>query len=388
MKISFIATVYNEEKTIENFLSSLFSQTLPPDEIIIVDGNSSDQTVTKIKKQISKSKNFKENFKIIIKNGNRSIGRNEAIKHATGDVIVCSDAGNILDKEWIKNITKPFLNKTVQIVAGYYKGRGKTVFQKCLMPYVLVMEDKVDSKSFLPSTRSMAFKKTLWKKLAGFPEQFDHNEDYVFAKRLEKINAKIVFAKSAIVYWIPRKNIKEAFIMFFRFALGDSEAGIIRHNVLLLIGRYVIGLLLLFFILRYKSILTLALLFFLLISYIIWSINKNYRYVMDYRAFYFLPLLQFTADFAVISGTLIGLIKTKNFYLLWIGIYFVCSIFIFLSFRFIRSIFPIPSIGEKEIIGYIQYFGYPFYFDTILFFTFLFLPVISYYITKLLKYGK
>ena len=49
MKTSFIATVLNEEKTIKALLSSLAKQTKKPEEIIIVDGGSTDQTVAKIK---------------------------------------------------------------------------------------------------------------------------------------------------------------------------------------------------------------------------------------------------------------------------------------------------------------------------------------------------
>ncbi len=220
MRITFITTVYNEEKNIEVFLQSLFSQSLLPDEIIIVDGGSTDNTLYKIS-------NFqfpisKKRIKIVSKKGNRSVGRNEAIRNATGDIIVCSDAGNILDQKWIENITKPFTKKHVGVVAGYYKGKAKTIFEKCLIPYALVMEDKVNEKTFLPSTRSMAFKKSIWKKVGGFNEEYFHNEDYVFAKRLKKIGTQIVFVKDAVVYWLPRKNIKQAFIMFFRFSFGDG----------------------------------------------------------------------------------------------------------------------------------------------------------------------
>ena len=48
MKISFVATVFNEEKTITALLDSLFKQTKMPDEIIIVDGGSLDSTLSRI----------------------------------------------------------------------------------------------------------------------------------------------------------------------------------------------------------------------------------------------------------------------------------------------------------------------------------------------------
>ncbi len=312
MKISFITTVFNEEKTIVQFLTSLRSQTLKPDEIIIVDGGSTDATVSVIS---SKQKNLK--IKIIEKRGNRSIGRNEAIKNATGDVIICSDAGNILDRNWIKNIVKPFINSKIDVVAGYYKGKVQTVFQKSLIPYVLVMVDKVDPNNFLPATRSMAFRKTIWKKIGGFNEKLSHNEDYDFSRRLEKIKAKIVFAKDAIVCWIPRKNFKETFVMFFRFAFGDAEATIFRSKVLLIFLRYILSIYFIFLIVLYRSLLGAMILLACILLYLIWSVSKNYKYVNDKQAIFILPFLQITSDIAVLSGTTIGLLKTVLMFNYW-----------------------------------------------------------------------
>ncbi len=108
MKISFVTTVLNEENTINLLLESLVAQTKNPDEIIIVDGGSTDRTIDIIQKAKTKNQKLKSKLKIIQKVGNRSVGRNEGIKKATGNIIVISDAGCVLDRDWIKEITKPF----------------------------------------------------------------------------------------------------------------------------------------------------------------------------------------------------------------------------------------------------------------------------------------
>lgn len=309
-KLSLITTVFNEQNTIIKFLQSVFEQSKLPDEIIIVDGGSTDNTLSEISKfKFPKIENT-PNIKILFKKGNRSIGRNEAIKNAKGEIILSSDAGNVLDKYWIENIIKPFNNKQVDVVAGYYKGVSKNIFQKSLIPYVLVMEDKINEKEFLPAARSMAFKKTIWKKAGGFDERLSHNEDYAFAHKLKAINAKIAFEKKAIVNWIPRKNLKEAFIMFFRFAFGDGESGILRDKVLLIFARctFYLYLITLFFLI--KSLLLLSLISIFSVAYILWSINKNYRYVKNPKAFIFLPILQIISDIAVLAGTGLGVIKS------------------------------------------------------------------------------
>lgn len=339
MKISFITTVYNEEKNINSFLNSIFEQTKMPDEIIVADGGSNDGTVKNIKSQISKNKTKKVKFKVLIRKGNRSLGRNEAIKCSTGDIILCSDAGNILGKDWIKNIINPFKDQKVDVVAGYYKGKADTIFQKCLVPYVLIMEDKVNYSNFLPSTRSIAFKKSIWEKIGGFDEKFSHNEDYVFAKKLNLHKAKILFAKNAVVSWIPKENIKEAFIMFFRFAFGDGESKIIRGKVIFIFARYLYYL----YFLAYFSIVRSPIFFGLTtvfpLIYIVWSIKKNYKYVKDTRAFIILPILQIVSDLAVLIGTSFGFIKSivkvnyiqiyrKNYlFLIILAIYIIIELF-------------------------------------------------------------
>ncbi|HUD44028.1 MAG TPA: glycosyltransferase [Patescibacteria group bacterium] len=304
-KTTFIATVLNEEKTIRKFLLSIFNQTIQPDEIIITDGGSKDKTVEIIKKF---SKENKYPIVVLEKKGNRAVGRNFAIEKAKNDIIFCSDAGCVLDKNWMKNISKPLENKKVEVVAGYYRGKATNVFQKCIIPYVLVMPDKVTPKSFLPATRSMVFKKSIWKKVGGFPEKYSHNEDYVFAKRLKKIGAIIIFVESAFVYWIPPQNLFKTYRMFLRFAYGDMEAGIIRPKVILIFLRYFFAIALFSFGIHYHSLFILYSLFFILILYLIWSINKNYRYVSDIRALYVLPFLQIVSDVAVLTGTILGLI--------------------------------------------------------------------------------
>lgn len=307
-RTTFIATVLNEELSIERFLNSLHDQTVQPDEIIIADGGSADDTV-KLTKDFSKK--YSLPVRVLHRAGNRAIGRNFAIKNASHEYILCADAGCILDKDWVKNITKPIENGKANVVAGYYKGKAETIFQECIVPYILIMPDKVNQGTFLPATRSMAFTKAVWKKVGGFPEKYSHNEDYVFARKLKKEQAKIVFSKDSIVYWIPPKTIRQVFRTFWRFAYGDAEAGIIRPKVVLIFLRYLIGILLnILYFYTHNSVILLTFTF-LLLTYITWSIQKNYNYVRKPQALYLLPFMQILTDIAVISGSILGIIHYR-----------------------------------------------------------------------------
>lgn len=298
LNVSLIATLLNEEKNIDVFLKSVFSQTKVPDELILVDGGSTDESTGKIKK-------WGNRVKLIKKTGTRGVGRNTAIEAARNEIIAVSDIGCRLDKNWLKEITKPFLKKSIDVVAGYYKPVTRTVFEKCLATYTSTMPDNLNPDNFLPSSRSIAFRRSAWNKVGGYPEGVSASEDLHFAQKLKSSNLTFFTQERAIVYWPQRANFKEAFRQFFSYARGDAEGMVIRTRVVLLFMRFFIFTTLLFLSLRFQSFLLIEILFIL---YMIYAIMKNYSYIRNPQAFYMLPLLQLTADAAVFLGTIQGLL--------------------------------------------------------------------------------
>lgn len=296
-KVSIIIPVLNEEKTIKPLLDVLKKSKA---EIIVVDGGSTDNTLKLCK-----------GVKVIKGRYNRSEARNIGVAKSKGKIIVFTDAGCIPERDWLTNITSPLIpllskeresrrqGEVYDVVAGYYKGLPQNIFEKCLVPYVLVMPDKLD-ENFLPSTRSMAIKKEIFLKYGGFDPKLDTSEDFEFANRLRNAGIKITIAPKAIVGWLPRKNLKQAAWMFFKFAVTDIYAGILRPKVKLLLIRYYLFFFLVF--LYWPFIICIF-------AYLIWAIIKNYKYVRDWRAIYWLPVLQLTADVCVILGTTAGLLS-------------------------------------------------------------------------------
>lgn len=307
MKTSLITTVLNEEENILSLLKSIESQSMLPGELIIVDGGSTDKTLDTIKNFQKKSK---IKIKLISKKGNRSEGRNAAISNSAHEIILCTDSGCTLDKDWVKNISSPFNNPSIGVVGGFYIPVTQTDFEKCLSTYTCVMPDQVDKDNFLPSSRSVAFRKSSWEKVGGYPKWLDTCEDLYFAREMKSKNINFVFKKDAIVKWPQRKNIIEAFKQFFSYAKGDGSARYFRKNTPLLFGRYFLGILLIGVFVYTRSYELMFLIIISLICYMLWAIMKNYKYVKRKSAFIWLPILQFTADFAVLLGTTIGLIKS------------------------------------------------------------------------------
>src|SRR5512141_173608 len=97
MKITLVSTVLNEARSIGQLLDSIVAQTRLPDEVIICDGGSTDNTIDLLRAE----RRFP--LRVIERPGaNISQGRNIAIAAASGEIIACVDAGVRLDPKWLE----------------------------------------------------------------------------------------------------------------------------------------------------------------------------------------------------------------------------------------------------------------------------------------------
>ncbi|MEM5855111.1 MAG: glycosyltransferase [Candidatus Aenigmatarchaeota archaeon] len=233
MKVSLITTVKNEETNIKEFLNSIVNQIKKPDEFIIVDGGSTDKTLEIIKNYAKKHKWIK----VFQKKASIGKGRNIAIQKAKSEIIAVTDCGCILDKNWLKNITKPFINK-VDVVVGIYKPYYTNDFEYFQGLITVPEPEKIFMNPSRMSSRSIAFRKKVWENVGGYPD-LNTGEDTEFNLKLIKKGYKFVFAKNAIVYWKMRKTWKEFIEQFYNYGVGDRKLGNVwkmKKNLLFVIG--------------------------------------------------------------------------------------------------------------------------------------------------------
>ncbi|MDD5073730.1 MAG: glycosyltransferase [Candidatus Shapirobacteria bacterium] len=311
MKASFIATIFNEETSIDSFLASIEKQAVSPEEIVLVDAGSKDRTVKKIKRWQKKLP-----IKVIIRPGaNRSQGRNIALKRAKNKIVAISDAGCLLDPNWLKEITAPLKKKNIFVVAGNYQPVAETSFQKCLSLYTCADIYRKNKSQFLPSSRSLALKKVVWEKTGGYPEELDYCEDLVFDQKIKQSGFCFFFSPQAIVYWPQRKTAKEAFKQFYNYALGDGQVFFSpyqSHSVKIsfIFLRYLISALVLFLVIKQPGLWLIPV--FLLLTYLFfWPIIKFRKKLLFKKVLFFAPSIQILSDLAIMTGVLRGVFE-KN----------------------------------------------------------------------------
>ena len=314
MKVSIIITVLNEEKTIAGLLDSLLAQTKKPEEIIIIDGGSKDKTTVIIRHYQKKD----GRIKLLIEKSNPARARNIGIEIAQNPIIAHTDAGCLPRKDWLVRICEPFKFEKIGLVAGFYHMPAATPMNQAINVFLGVPPQRFDPATFLPSARSVAFRKSLWEEVGGYNEKLEKaGEDTDFFYKCVKTETRIVRVEKAIVLWkeIDNLTLKKALNKIYLYAKGDGQAGIWWHpakrlsshniKISLVFLRYIIGIILLIFgFINFQFTLYLGILVSL---YLIWSVYKWRDVVKDWRARGWLPIIQISSDLAVMTGFVKGI---------------------------------------------------------------------------------
>jgi glycosyltransferase involved in cell wall biosynthesis len=236
--VSLIMTVYNEGASMRGVLDSFLAQTRQPDEIVIVDGGSTDDTVPIMSE-------YADRLPLHVFGSlgcNISEGRNIAISKATGDIIAATDAGTRLPPEWLARIIQPFEDDpAIHVTAGFFHADPHTPFEVAMGATVLPLEDEIDPASFLPSSRSVAFRKSAWAAVGGYPEWIDFCEDLIYDINLHTLYAPFGWAPEAAVAFRPRTSLRAYWKQYYQYARGDGKADLWRKRHAIRYATYLIG---------------------------------------------------------------------------------------------------------------------------------------------------
>lgn len=242
MKTSVIATVLNERDNISALLDSLAAQTRLPDEIIVLDGGSTDGTMDVLAAYLDKLP-----LKLLFRAGaNISQGRNEAVANATGEIIASTDAGTRLVPEWLAELAAPIERGEATVTAGFFVSDPRSLFEMALGAVTLPEASDITPGRFMPSSRSVAFLKSAWEAVGGYPEWLDYCEDLIFDFALDDRFGPFAFAPKAIAHFRPRPNLLAFAKQYYRYARGDGKADLWRMRQAARYGTYLVAVPLIF----------------------------------------------------------------------------------------------------------------------------------------------
>lgn len=233
MKIALVTTCLNEMGSVHQWINDVLSQTLQPDVISIVDAGSGDGTVEVLQKWAKHETRlcFEVRLKCTV-----AQGRNHAISNTDADIIVSTDMGCRLDNCWFEHIIAEFLrDDAVMVVAGNYRylyPQKRTVSVR-VGEYIYGFGPSKLGPGFLPSSRSIAYRRTVWEKLDGYPEDLSYaGDDTVFALQIQHEEFKTSYAQNAMVSWLRPGKVKAYWNEAFGYARGGGEALIATPKIL------------------------------------------------------------------------------------------------------------------------------------------------------------
>lgn len=308
--VSVIATVKNEAQAVHRLLDSLAAQARSPDEVIIVDGGSTDGTVSVLEECAARGA---LPLMVLARPGtNISQGRNAAIAEATGEIIASTDAGVRLSPDWLEELVGPF-REGVHVVSGFFLPDPQTVFETAMSATVLPVLADVSPEKFLPSSRSVAFRKAAWERVGGYPEWLDYCEDLVFDFKLRKLGP-FAFAPRALAYFRPRRSLSAFFKQYYLYARGDGKADLWRVRHAIRYSTYLIAVPAIFLLGFWRT--PLWWLLFLVGGAIVlwtpykrlWPTSKSYGFTDKVKAILWVPIIRVTGDMAKMVGYPVGVL--------------------------------------------------------------------------------
>lgn len=208
MKISIITPTYNSAKTISRTIDSIISQDYKDIEYIVVDGLSSDDTLSIVKECESKIK-----INIIYEKDNGIYdAMNKGIKMATGDIVGILNSDDFYENESVlSDVAQTFGDEIIEAVYGDISYFGDDI-NKVTRYWKAgeYTESNLNNGWVIPHP-ALFVRKSVYEKCGLFNTDFKIAADYEFILRILK------------VYKISVKYIPKIFVKMFNGGNSGSS---------------------------------------------------------------------------------------------------------------------------------------------------------------------
>lgn len=237
--VSVVVTVLDEGREIDTLLHTLRAQLrLPGDEIVVVDGGSCDGTDGRI----ADHARVDPRVRLMSDPGaGVSAGRNTGIRAAANDLVMCTDAGCHPVPGWLEALRAAAEeHERADLLTGVYRVGGRGPVQRAMAavgypdpdelrhPSVLVRAyGRLLGRAFdatMPTGRSLAFSRTAWQRVGGFPEHLQTGEDVLFGRAVSR-GGRALLVADAEVGWDQRSTLAATVRMYYRYGIGSGRSG-------------------------------------------------------------------------------------------------------------------------------------------------------------------
>lgn len=216
--ISVIIPTLNAETFIRPLIESLTLQTLQPDEIIVVDSESTDSTV-----KICQDYSNVRILSVLRKDFDHGKTRDMALRKSKGDIVVfMTQDAYPADKYFLENLID-FLNsdKQLAVVSGRQLAReDATITERLVREFNYPPKSNIRSKKDIPqygiktyycTDVCAAYRREIYLKLGGFDYPLKTNEDMFFAAKAVNSGYKVGYAANAMVVHSHSFTLKQQY---------------------------------------------------------------------------------------------------------------------------------------------------------------------------------
>ncbi len=220
--VSIIVPTFNEENQIIFLLKSLLTQKFSQKyEIIIVDNESTDNTIKVIKE--FKNKNKIMNIKVITSIGKLGKVRNDGILKSSGRFVAFIDADEIADPNWLMELMKK-TNEYDGVLGSINSMNPNKNYISKFFDLTLIDRKKFlnkQTKIKIFGTGNLLINQKVFKKGLIFDENFPTAEDGDFSYRFYKKDYKIIFNEKAKIFHKVPETIKQFYFFNKKMAISN-----------------------------------------------------------------------------------------------------------------------------------------------------------------------
>jgi rhamnosyltransferase len=225
MGISVIIPTLNAGESLEKLLSSLMEQDIAPEQVIVIDSSSEDNTVSRAKRLGA------ETFVIPRKSFNHGGTRNFAASKSSGDILVFMTQDAMPgDHTLLRVLTAPLRDKDIVATFGRHVPkenatpleRFSRLFNYPEQGFVKEAADiqRFGIKTFFFSNVCSAFKKGPFTAAGMFPEGIRANEDMLITAKLILSGHKVAYVPEAVIIHSHAHSLRGLFRRYYN--IGSS----------------------------------------------------------------------------------------------------------------------------------------------------------------------